>query len=174
MRSRPTTAVSPDLLRRVCGHWATGIAVVTGTAPDGTPRGLAVNSFTSLSLDPPLVLFAPAATSTTWPDLRATGKFAVNILAADQGALARSFAQSGGDKFADVALVDSEDGLPYLAGAVARLVCDIELVHPGGDHDIAVGRVLAAEHFDHVAPLLFYRGRTVSTAVDLTSTSSRV
>lgn len=163
----PTTAVAPDVLRRVCGHWATGIAVITGSAFDGSPRGLAVNSFTSLSLDPPLILFAPGATSTTWPDIQATGGFVVNILSGEQAALARAFARSGGDKFSNVSLLDSDDGMPHLAGAVARLVCETEMVYAGGDHDIVVGRVLRAEHVEQATPLLFYRGQMVGTVEDL-------
>ncbi|SFN29807.1 NADH-FMN oxidoreductase RutF, flavin reductase (DIM6/NTAB) family [Pseudonocardia ammonioxydans] len=154
------TGVDPAVLRQVCGHWATGVAVVTATAADGTPLGMAVNSFTSLSLDPPLILFCPALTSTTWPGIRATGRFAVDILATQHSALARSFARSGGDKFAGVTLRPTDDGLPAIDGAAARLVCDINTVHPGGDHEIVVGRVLHAEHSDGSEPLLFHRGRT--------------
>lgn len=165
----PTTAVSPEILRRVCGFWATGIAVITGTASDGSPKGLAVNSFTSLSLDPPLILFAPAASSTTWPAIRDTGRFAVNILAADQAAVSGVFAKSGGDKFSNITLLPSSDGLPHLDGAVARMVCGVEVIHPGGDHDIVVGRVLSAEHLEDSTPLLFFRGRTVGNAGDVLS-----
>ncbi|MFC9833660.1 flavin reductase family protein [Rhodococcus sp. NPDC127530] len=170
MNAPPTTAIAPDALRRVCSYWTTGIAVITGNASDGSPRGLAVNSFTSLSLDPPLILFAPAASSTTWPDIKATGRFAVNILSAEQAALAQSFARSGGDKFSNVSLLDSDDGMPHLAGAMARLVCDVEMVYAGGDHDIVVGRVLQAEQVEEATPLLFYRGRTVSTVENLSPT----
>jgi 3-hydroxy-9,10-secoandrosta-1,3,5(10)-triene-9,17-dione monooxygenase reductase component len=168
-----TMAIAPDALRRVCSYWTTGIAVITGNASDGSPRGLSINSFTSLSLDPPLILFAPAASSTTWPDIKATGRFAVNILSADQAGLAQSFARSGGDKFSDVSLLVTDDGVPYLAGAVAWLVCEVEMVYPGGDHDIVVGRVLRAQQVEEAMPLLFYRGRTVSTVEDLAPTRAR-
>lgn len=168
------TSIAPDELRRVCGYWTTGIAVVTGNASDGSPKGLVVNSFTSLSLDPPLILFAPAATSTTWPDIRETGRFVVNILAAEQAPLAQSFARSGGNKFLNVGLEESDDGLPHLAGAMARLVCDVDMVHDGGDHDIVVGRVLRAEQVSDATPLLFYRGQAISLAEDLSSTAERV
>jgi flavin reductase (DIM6/NTAB) family NADH-FMN oxidoreductase RutF len=154
------SGVEPEVLRQVCGHWVTGVAVVAGTDRHGVPLGMAVNSFTSLSLDPPLILFCPALTSSTWPGIRETGRFAVNILAAEQSSLARTFARSGGDKFADVALRTTDDGLPALDGAAARLVCEIEAVHPGGDHEIVVGRVVRAEQCDGLNPLVFHRGRT--------------
>ncbi|WP_224404053.1 flavin reductase family protein [Pseudonocardia sp. ICBG1034] len=154
------TTVEPDVLRRVCGHWATGVAVVTGRAADGAPLGMAVNSFTSLSLDPPLVLFCPALASSTWPGIRAAGRFAVDVLATRHAALAGVFARSGGDKFAGVPLRETADGLPAIEGAVARLVCSVDAVHPGGDHEIVVGRVQHAEHEDDLDPLLFHRGRT--------------
>jgi flavin reductase (DIM6/NTAB) family NADH-FMN oxidoreductase RutF len=159
--------VDPTILRRVCGHWATGVALVTGNGTDGRPRGLAVNSFTSLSLEPPLILFAPAAASTSWPDIKTSGRFAVNILAGDQAALSHSFARPGGDKFAHVALRPTDDRLPAIAGAAARLVCEIDMVHAGGDHEIVIGRVIGAEHADDPTPLLFYRGRTVAPPRDL-------
>ena len=151
--------IAADTLRNVCGQWATGVAIVTGQGPDGAPLGMAVNSFTSLSLDPPLVLFCPALTSTTWPGIRATGRFAVNILAAAQSELARSFARSGGPKFDDVELDPVPDGLPALRGSIARLLCDIEEVHPGGDHEIVVGRVIHTSQTED-PPLLFHRGQT--------------
>lgn len=159
------TDVDPGTLRAVCGQWATGVAVVSGTGADGRPLGMAVNSFTSVSLDPPLVLFCPARSSTTWPELREGRRFAIDILAREQAELARSFARSGGDKFAGTALRECPDGLPALAGAVARLVCELEAVHPAGDHEIALGRVLRAEQTDDIAPLLFHRGRTVDSAL---------
>jgi flavin reductase (DIM6/NTAB) family NADH-FMN oxidoreductase RutF len=88
----------------------------------------------------------------------------VNILAEPQSHLVRSFARSGGDKFAGVPLRSAPDGLPALAGAVARIVCRIEDVHAGGDHQIVVGRVLATELFEG-DPLVFHRGRTAGVAL---------
>lgn len=152
-------ALQPALLRRVCGQWATGVAVVLGSAGDGRLLGMAVNSFSSVSLDPPLILFCPALSSTTWPEIRATGRFAVEFLAADQDDLARRFAGSGENRFAGVALRRTDDGLPAIAGAVARLVSEIHAVHPAGDHEIVVGRVRSAEYADDARPLLFHRGR---------------
>nr|WP_271209073.1 flavin reductase family protein [Rhodococcus wratislaviensis]GLK33528.1 monooxygenase [Rhodococcus wratislaviensis] len=156
--------VSAEVLRDVCGRWATGVAVVTGCDASGAPLGMAVNSFTSLSLTPPQVLFCPALSSSTWPGIRLSGRFAVNILGAEQGALAAAFSRSGGPKFDGVELDSLPDGLPALRGAIARLVCDIEAVHPGGDHEIVVGRVTHALQ-DERPPLLFYRGRTSAMAL---------
>ncbi|TNC25200.1 flavin reductase family protein [Amycolatopsis alkalitolerans] len=143
----------------MCARWATGVAVVTGTGADGEPLGLVVNSFTSLSLDPPLVLFCPGHGSVSWRGMRGCGRFAINVLSGDQAALVPVFARSGGDKFAGVPVQDSADRLPALDGVIARLVCEVEAVYPGGDHEIVVGRVVAAETPDAAAPLLHYRGR---------------
>lgn len=155
------TQIRPEALRDVCGRWVTGIAVITGATADGAQFGMAVNSFTSLSLDPPLVLFCPGLNSRSWPGIKAGGRFAVHILSESQTLLARSFARSGDNKFADVPLRRTADGLPALDGVVARLLCDLEQVHPGGDHEIAVGRVLGVEQAE-LKPLLFHRGEMLS------------
>lgn len=156
MPSRANTFVEPEDLRRTCAAWPTGIAVVTSTDSEGAPVGLAVNSFTPLSLDPPLVLFCAALTSTTWPHIRGTGRFAVNVLAAGQHEIARAFARSGGDKFADLAW-QHRDGLPELEGIAAVLRCSLAMVHPGGDHEIAIGKVEAVEVHGR-KPLVFHEG----------------
>ncbi|MDO0933996.1 flavin reductase family protein [Streptomyces sp. DG2A-72] len=149
--------------RRVLGNFATGVAVVTSPATDGEsgPAGFACQSFSSLSLDPPLVAFMVGRTSTTWPCIARAGAFCVNVLAADQGALCRGFAVSGGDKFAGVAHDAAPvSGSPRLAGALAWIDCTIHAVHTGGDHLIVVGRVDDLGTADTPeAPLLFHRGR---------------
>ncbi|CAL9560094.1 FMN reductase (NADH) RutF [Streptomyces sp. enrichment culture] len=150
-------AVDPALMRQVMSSFCTGVAVVTATGDDGEPAGMAVQSFASLSLDPPLVCFAPARTSTSWPRIRAAGRFAVNILAEDQTALSRSFAVSGGDKFAGVAWHPGGNGAPLLDGALATVECAVESELPGGDHTIAVGRVTALHRPREVGPLLYFR-----------------
>ncbi|MEU3791945.1 flavin reductase family protein [Streptomyces fructofermentans] len=164
--------VDPLEFRRVLGHFATGVTVVTapavesgnardgGTFPAG-PAGFACQSFCSLSLDPPLIAFMVARTSTTWPRIARAGVFCVNVLGAHQGDLCRGFAVSGSDKFAGVAHEPSPvSGSPRLAGATAWIDCAIHAVHTGGDHLIVVGRVEAfgASGGDD-APLLFHRGR---------------
>jgi 3-hydroxy-9,10-secoandrosta-1,3,5(10)-triene-9,17-dione monooxygenase reductase component len=143
--------------RRVLARFATGVVVVTGATEAG-PAGLTCQSFSSLSLDPPLVLLSTARSSTTWPRIAATGRFAVNVLAADQQALSTRFAVSGGDKFAGQAWRTGALGNPLLDGAIAHVECDIDAVHDGGDHVIVVGRVraLKAPGLDAASPLVYY------------------
>ncbi|MGW6543912.1 flavin reductase family protein [Streptomyces massasporeus] len=148
--------------RRVLGNFATGVAVITAppATGGGSPAGFACQSFTSLSLDPPLVAFMVGRTSTTWPRIARAGVFCVNVLGADQGDLCRAFAVSGADKFAGVPHDPAPvSGAPRLTGAVAWIDCAIHAVHTGGDHLIVVGRVnaLGTEATDD--PLLFHRGR---------------
>jgi flavin reductase (DIM6/NTAB) family NADH-FMN oxidoreductase RutF len=144
--------------RTVLGHFATGVTVVTATGRDG-PVGLAVGSFTSVSLEPPLVAFCPDRRSTSWPSIRHAGVFCVNILAEDQEDLCRVFAAKGGDKFAGVGWQPVGSGSPRLHDVVAWIDCDLEAVHDAGDHEICVGRVreLEVERRDD-GPLVFYRG----------------
>jgi 3-hydroxy-9,10-secoandrosta-1,3,5(10)-triene-9,17-dione monooxygenase reductase component len=151
------------LFRRVLSHFATGVVVVT--AFDDTPLGMTCQSFSSLSLDPPLVVFCPAHTSTTWPRIRDVGTFAVNILAADQEALCRQFAVSGADKFAGVSWRPGRTGAPVLDGAVAHIECRLANVFDGGDHAIVTGRPVAVGEDPAADALLFFRsqyGRFVS------------
>ncbi|MFG3169381.1 flavin reductase family protein [Streptomyces sp. NPDC048200] len=159
--------VDPAEFRRVLGHFATGVTVVTAPAAgDGAPAGpagFACQSFASLSLDPPLVCFMVGRTSSTWPRIARAGVFCVNVLGAHQGDLCRGFAVSGSDKFAgvdhDAAPVS---GSPRLAGAAAWIDCTVHAVHTGGDHLIVVGRVDAlgtGGDDDGVPPLLFHKGR---------------
>lgn len=162
--------------RRVLGNFASGVAVVTApataadpqvTAGDSpgpaapTPAGFACQSFSSLSLDPPLIAFMVGRTSTTWPRIARAGAFCVNVLSAGQGELCRAFAVSGADKFAGVSYDAAPvSGSPRLAGTLAWIDCTIHAVHTGGDHLIVVGRVdaLGASEGDE-APLLFHKGR---------------
>ncbi|MFE9097172.1 flavin reductase family protein [Streptomyces sp. NPDC007264] len=155
--------VDPGEFRRVLGGFASGVTVITAPAADGeaSPAGFACQSFSSLSLDPPLVVFMVGRTSTTWPRIARAGVFCVNVLTARQAELCRGFAVSGGEKFAGV---DHEpapfSGSPRLAGAAAWIDCAIHAVHTGGDHLIVVGRVGALGTGDHeAAPLLFHKGR---------------
>ncbi|HEX2118052.1 MAG TPA: flavin reductase family protein [Acidimicrobiales bacterium] len=139
------------------GHFATGVTVVTCLAGD-TPMGLAVNSFTSVSLRPPLVAFCVARTSATWPNLRAVGAFCVNILAEDQEALSRAFATHGLDRFHGVGWRAAPSGAPVLSGVLAWIDCTIEAEHEAGDHLIVVGRVRELALAHEGRPLVFYRG----------------
>ncbi|NEC46810.1 flavin reductase family protein [Streptomyces sp. SID8016] len=150
--------VAPEESRRVLGHFASGVTVVTARDADG-PAGFACQSFASLSLDPPLVSFMVARTSTTWPRIARAGAFCVNILGAEQGALCRGFAVSGADKFAGVGYADAPaTGSPLLDSVPAWIDCRVHAVHTGGDHLIVVGRVEALGAAEEGEPLLFHRG----------------
>ncbi|MFB6876478.1 flavin reductase family protein [Streptomyces sp. NPDC056323] len=154
--------VDPGEFRRVLGHFASGVTIVTAHDPDDEegPAGFACQSFASLSLDPPLVTFMVARTSTTWPRIARAGAFCVNILGAGQGELCRSFAVSGADKFAGVAYEAAPaTGSPLLDSVPAWIDCRIQAVHTGGDHLIVVGRVAAMGAVDGADPLLFHRGK---------------
>lgn len=154
--------VSPAEFRAVLGNFASGVTVITappGEDDDG-PSGFACQSFASLSLDPPLVTFMVARTSTTWPRIARAGVFCVNILGAEQGPLCRSFAVSGADKFAGVTHTPAPvTGSPQLDAVPAWIDCRIHAVHTGGDHLIVVGRVVAMGAAGEGDPLLFHKGR---------------
>lgn len=152
----PTLAIAADM-KSALSSFCTGVAVITARRADGRPAGMAVQSFSSVSLDPPLVCFCPARTSTTWPEIQAAGAFAVNILAAGQQDLCRRFAVTGGDKFGGVAWRSGGNGAPLLGGALATVECDLEAVLDGGDHAIALGRVTALTAHREGAPLLYFR-----------------
>jgi flavin reductase (DIM6/NTAB) family NADH-FMN oxidoreductase RutF/DNA-binding IclR family transcriptional regulator len=144
--------------REVLGQYPTGVCVVTAVESDGTPLGFVVGSFTSVSLDPPLVAFFPDRSSTTWPRIRRGGNFCVNILSAEQEHLCRQFAVSGGDKFAGVRTHPAPSGAPVIEGAVAWIDCDIASVTEAGDHFVVLGRVAALDIGSPSLPLLFFQG----------------
>ncbi len=161
VRDGERAPVDPGEFRAVLGHFASGVTVITAPGEDG-PAGFACQSFASLSLDPPLVAFMVARTSTTWPRIARAGVFCVNVLGAEQGELCRGFAVSGGDKFAGVPYVAAPvTGSPRLTDVPAWVDCAIQAVHTGGDHLIVVGRVEALGSDPAAAeagPLLFHRG----------------
>jgi flavin reductase (DIM6/NTAB) family NADH-FMN oxidoreductase RutF len=143
--------------RQVLGHFPTGVTVVTA-ATDGVPVGLAVGSFSSVSLDPPLVAFFPDRSSSSWPRIEAAGAFCVNILGEDQEDVCRRFAMKGDDKFAGLGWKPSATGSPLIDGVIAWIDCDVESVTDAGDHFCVMGRVrdLAVGH--DRGPLVFFRG----------------
>jgi 3-hydroxy-9,10-secoandrosta-1,3,5(10)-triene-9,17-dione monooxygenase reductase component len=147
----------PASYRTVLGHFATGVAIITASH-DGEPVGMACNSFTSVSLEPPLVLFCAANTSSTWPRIQAAGKWCANILAEDDEDVCRLFAQKGADRFAQVSHHRGPSGAPILDNALAYIDCETFAEHDAGDHVIVVGRVLELGDAPHEKPLLFYRG----------------
>ncbi|MEE4383092.1 MAG: flavin reductase family protein [Pseudomonadales bacterium] len=152
------TETDTRYFREVLGHFATGVVVVTGIWRD-VPVGFSAQSFVSLSLDPPLVAVCPARTSSTWPRLRETGRFCVNVLRDDQRALCQTFARSGIDRYEGVDWRPGVTGSPVLAQALAWVDCELEAEHEGGDHVIAVGRVRDLGVRDGSrGPLLFFRG----------------
>ncbi|WP_328315864.1 flavin reductase family protein [Streptomyces sp. NBC_00388] len=173
------TPGSDDSMREVLGRFCTGVAVVTAVRADGRPAGMAVQSFSPVSLEPPLICFCPALTSTTWPHIRAAGRFAVNILAAGQQDLCRQFAVTGKEKFQGVGWHPGANGAPLLDGALATVECDLAGTFPGGDHLIALGRVTALERHGDAEPLLYFRrgyGRLCSSSsrsVSIESARSR-
>lgn len=144
--------------RRVLGSFPTGVCIITAVH-DGTPVGLAANSFTSVSLDPPLVAFCAADTSSTWPSIQAAGSFCVNVLAEDHEDLCRLFATKGADRFEAAPWRKGVSGSPVLDGVLAYIDCTIEAEHQAGDHVIVVGRVVELGTGDAERPLVFYRGR---------------
>lgn len=159
MCAQPATAELLDdaALRHVLGHFCSGVTVITANH-DGRPVGFSCQSFASLSLDPPLVLFTASLASQTLPRLRAAGTVAVNVLAEDQEELARTFARTGlPDRFDGVAWHPGPEGVPLLDDAVATMVCRIEAEHPGGDHLIVVAEVLSLQASARRRPLLFFK-----------------
>jgi flavin reductase (DIM6/NTAB) family NADH-FMN oxidoreductase RutF len=145
--------------RQVLGHFPTGVTVITAMGSDG-PVGLAVGSFCSVSLDPPLVAFFPDKRSSSWPQIQQAGRFCVNILAEEQEDICRVFASKGTDKFAGLGWKPTVNGSPRLDEVLAWIDCEIDAVHDAGDHEIVVGRVVALDvaRTDGPGPLVFYRG----------------
>lgn len=154
-----TEVLTPDAasFRTVLGHFATGITVITAMDRD-EPVGIAANSFTSVSLDPPLVLFCAAKTSGTWPRIQRAGHFTVNVLDEHQEHVSQLFAAKDVDRFARVEWRLGSQG-PILADVHAYLDCTIEAEHDAGDHVIVIGRVQELGLTADAGPLLFYRGR---------------
>ena len=149
--------VDPGLMREVLGHFASGVTVVTADTVEG-PIGFTCQSFSSLSLEPPLVAFAPARSSRTWPRLREIGRFCVNVLAEGQDAVSQNFARSGADKFSGVSWTPSLHGCPVLDDIVAWIDGELWAEYDGGDHTIVVARVLDLGAHPGRRPLLFHRG----------------
>jgi flavin reductase (DIM6/NTAB) family NADH-FMN oxidoreductase RutF len=144
-------------LRDALGRFATGVTIVTAPDGDGRPVGFTANSFSSLSLDPPLVLWSPAKASRRFPVFARARHFAIHVLGAEQAALGRHFAMNGSD-FALPGVQDNPEGVATLPDCLARFDCESWAQHDGGDHVILIGRVLRASFRDG-APLVFSAGR---------------
>jgi len=145
-------------LRNALGTFTTGVTVITAHDTMSQPIGMTVNSFSAISLRPPLVLWCLATQNPGAPGFRAAKRFAINVLALDQLPLSRQFARSGVDKFAGVDVRVGSNGVPQLAGCVAWFECDTDAHHEGGDHLIVVGRVTRYE-YGPGTPLIFSRGK---------------
>jgi 3-hydroxy-9,10-secoandrosta-1,3,5(10)-triene-9,17-dione monooxygenase reductase component len=141
--------------REVLGHFATGVTIVTALE-EGEPVGFSCQSFSALSMEPPMVLLAPAKSSTSWPRIARAGAFCVNILGEDQESVCRSFAVSGGDKFDGVPWTSGTTGSPMITGSLATIECTLGAIHDGGDHELVTGHVVAMD-VGPGSPLLFYR-----------------
>lgn len=150
--------ISPDDFRRVLGHFATGVTVITTRDADAHPVGLTASAFSSVSLEPPLVLVCVDHKSQTYPALRDGGRFAVNILREDNEAISRRFASTRLDKFDGVPFRPGTLDLPLIEGALAHIECRTVGAHVEGDHTIFVGRVESASAGEG-EPLLYFRGR---------------
>jgi flavin reductase (DIM6/NTAB) family NADH-FMN oxidoreductase RutF/DNA-binding IclR family transcriptional regulator len=151
-------AHNPKWFRQVLGQFPTGVCVVTAAPPGAPLAGMVVGSFTSVSLEPPLVAFLPDRSSSSWPKIEAAGKFCVNILGADQEALCRRFASKGGDKFEGIAYRPAQSGAPILDDCVAWIDCEIASVTEAGDHFIVLGKVNELQINTGGLPMLFFQG----------------
>ena len=152
-------ADDPAWFRYVLGQYPTGVTLITARHPDGTALGMVVGTFSSVSLDPPLVAFMPDVRSSSWPKIREAGSFCANILTSAQQDVCRAFARKEEHRFTASTWSDTETGSPRLEGAAAWVDCTIENVHRAGDHDIVIGRVTSLGVGDADGlPLLFLRG----------------
>lgn len=156
---------TPDNMRRALGTFATGVTVVTGMDGD-EPVGFTCQAFSSVSLEPPFVLFCVDHRGSTWPRIRRSGLFCVNILEEGQQDECMAFGSSSGTKFADVVWHTSPDGLPALDDVLARIHAEVEAVHAAGDHDIVLGRVHGLEVVRSARPMIFYQGQFTLDPVD--------
>lgn len=150
-------AIDPRRFREVCGQYATGVAVVTARCGEGRPAGVTVNSFTSVSLDPPLIQFSLDRKASVFPIFIDTAHFAVNVLSSEQRPLSSRFALKS-DAFEEVGYAAGSHGCPVLEGCIANIECEKFAVYDGGDHVIILGRVKQVHCAPANEPLLFFRG----------------
>ena len=154
----PYDTIDPKTFRMALGRFVTGVTVMTTRCPRGATAGVTVSSFNTLSLDPPLILWSLSLKAPSLTVFRDAGRFAVNILADDQSAVAMQFARSAEDKFADIETAAGLGGAPLIAGAVAHIECDVEHRYPGGDHELIIGRIVRASANDKT-PLVYGQGK---------------
>ncbi len=150
--------VTPDEFRRACGRFATGVTIATVLDPQGAPHGLTVSSFTSVSLDPPLILICLGHAVTIIDAFRAARHFGINVLSDAQRDLSERFARKGFDRFNGLPWTPGDTGVPLLPGALAAMELAVENRIPSGDHDILIGRLLRAE-VTEANPLIYFASR---------------
>lgn len=150
-------------LRRSLGCFPTGVAVVTAMSRAGTPLGVTISSFNSVSMDPPLILWSLALKALSLDDFRQAGHFAVNVLSQDQAELPRVFSSPVEERFDGLAWTKGHGSAPVLAGSAAVFECATHAQYEGGDHEIFIGRVLRHSGGD-AAPLVYAKGRLTGLA----------
>jgi flavin reductase (DIM6/NTAB) family NADH-FMN oxidoreductase RutF len=158
LKAQPPNFSQPEF-RVALGMFATGVTIVTARTAEGELVGLTANSFNSVSLDPPLVLWSLSRAAASLPAFSTGSHYAINILAADQQELAKRFATKDVDRFADVNFIDGVAGAPLLAGAAATFECFNRSRYEEGDHVIFVGEVERCSHHAGASPLLFHGGK---------------
>jgi len=149
--------IDKNELRRIMGHFATGVTVITTISKDGTPYGWTANAFMSVSLEPSLLLISVDKKAESYPYFQQSRVFTVNVLRDDQEGLSRRFAVSGGNKFEGVAYHRGANNVPILEDTLAYIECRLYATYEGGDHTLHLGEVIEAETREG-RPLLFYRG----------------
>jgi 3-hydroxy-9,10-secoandrosta-1,3,5(10)-triene-9,17-dione monooxygenase reductase component len=155
--SDPESAARARKFRDVLGLFASGVTVVTSMA-DGAPVGMTCQSFSSVSLEPPLVMFCPAKTSRAWPLMQRAGFFCVNFLSVEQSEISQAMATKGNDKYDGIAWRPAATGAPLLEGVIGFVDCTVHSVHEAGDHYVVLGRVRELGYGEDGQPLLYFRG----------------
>jgi flavin reductase (DIM6/NTAB) family NADH-FMN oxidoreductase RutF len=153
-----TEVVDSKTFRAVLGQFVTGVTVITARGTDATAVGVTVSSFNTLSLAPPLILWSISLDAPSLKLFRSSNRFAVNILAQDQTAIAKQFARPAANKFHAIETTEGLSSVPLIAGAAAHLECVVEQRYPGGDHELIIGRVLRATK-GHLPPLVYGYGK---------------
>lgn len=154
-----TGKADPRAFRNTLGRFATGVTVITTCTPEGKLEGMTANSFSAVSLDPPLILWSIRNEAPSLQSFLDAGVFAINILSQEQAELSHHFASPRANKFEGIETQKGFGNCPILEGTLARLECEIEKTLPAGDHQIILGRVVGAAYDDTAQPLLFSAGR---------------
>ena len=153
-----TATLDAKDLRRALGHFVTGVTVVTTRCLQGSLQGITANSFSSVSLDPPLVLVSVARTLSSFQHFRSCNAFAVHLLGDDQRDISNRFAARGSDKWAGIDVGEGVDGIPLLPNRLGLFECKLHATHDGGDHEILIGRVVRYDVAPETPPLVFFKG----------------